>query len=233
MKKSDILKSNLCYFLRYKKGIKLIATECNYADILYLENNKIKEVEIKISYSDFLADFKKPKHNKNNKESKFTRIADYFYFGVPTELKDKCLKYLIENKLPYGLLVISDKTYNNLHLFNECKNRGKTIVETIKQAKPILDIEKRKIYNHRWNDYWKQEIINRMCNELCTLRVNSCYNEEEKLLKEKVLMEETKVTLNGKEMSKEQLEVEKQKLNEQKVKVVEVEKDVFKTKLEG
>lgn len=45
-------------------------------------------------------------------------------------------------------------------------------------------------------------------------------------------MEDSKIILNGKEMSKEEFEQEKKKLTEKKVKIVEVSPNNYKTKLE-
>lgn len=75
---ADELKTHIIGYLRFKRQIKLCATEVNFADIIAYDSsrNKLIEIETKVSKQDFLNDFNKPKHKRNN------RRANLFYFGV-------------------------------------------------------------------------------------------------------------------------------------------------------
>jgi hypothetical protein len=109
---SDILKNAILEHFRFKKNYYLCATEVRYhktADVLVCNDKEIIEIEIKISYSDFLKDFKKLKHKKvymgNNNFQYMYLNANKLYYCVPNDLKEKCLTYLRDEKLPYGLIV--------------------------------------------------------------------------------------------------------------------------------
>jgi hypothetical protein len=84
----------------YQKGHSPISThatiqglqECDVISIS--KSDYIYEYEVKISRSDFKADFKKPKHNliteknfiKETKKETFYLVPNYFYFVVPENL---------------------------------------------------------------------------------------------------------------------------------------------------
>lgn len=122
---SDLLKNEILKYFRFKRQFYLCATEVNngfeIADILVSNGKKIIEIEIKISYSDFLADFKKRKHKKVYIGNNIYRLdylkANKFYFCIPHDLKEKCLEYLNKNNLPYGLYVFN----GSLNLVKKCK----------------------------------------------------------------------------------------------------------------
>jgi len=57
--------------------------ECDF--ISFLVSGYCQEIEIKISRSDFYADFNKPKH-KLIKDKKFGNIANRFYYAVPKDM---------------------------------------------------------------------------------------------------------------------------------------------------
>lgn len=94
-------------FMDYKAKI---SHEC---DILLINTTGYAtEVEIKMSVSDFKADFKK-KHKHDDERLK------YLYYAVPHYIKDKCLELVPE----YGGLMSISKN-----------KRGKFIIEIIKNA---------------------------------------------------------------------------------------------------
>ena len=90
------------------------------------------EVEIKISKSDFLADFKK-KHNHNDKGNHISE----FYYAIPIKLYDECVNLIPKDA---GILVcekyyddIMDRTYINV--------RTKRKAIRIKNAKKLTEKE--------------------------------------------------------------------------------------------
>jgi len=60
------------------------------------------EVEIKVSKSDFLADFKKRKHKRNS------MLIKGFYYAIPDYLQEKCEALVPENA---GLIVVKQLPY--------------------------------------------------------------------------------------------------------------------------
>lgn len=109
---SNIIKSLLFEYFRFKKGFWGVTTEMhlsanNIEDFVAFNKDEIVAVEIKISKSDFKADFKK------NKYSAFAMKCHKFYFCVPLSLKDFVLGYLQEHSnefamTSYGVLVVND-----------------------------------------------------------------------------------------------------------------------------
>lgn len=131
------IKSILTSFLRFDKQFVYVATEAGFfnSDVLGIDkNDRLLEFEIKVSYRDFLADFKKPKHALFQGEKPADLLSPYdwidgeyrrveekvipkrylesipyrFYFVVTKEIESKCLTYLTERKLPYGLYSFSE-----------------------------------------------------------------------------------------------------------------------------
>ncbi len=90
------------------KGFEVAATEVKYCDVLIttLKGNPIVEVETKVNWYDFLADFDKPKHQKYLQLQGL--VPDFFFFGVPEFLADRCYNYLMESEYNYyGILSVS------------------------------------------------------------------------------------------------------------------------------
>jgi len=121
---SDYLKTIALTYWRFKRGYYLCATEVragsDIADVLVSNGKDIIEIEVKISYSDFLADYKKRKHFYNDKipmSDHYFLKANKFYFLVPGEIGERCLNYLIDNHFPYGLLSFNGK----LNILKSCR----------------------------------------------------------------------------------------------------------------
>lgn len=105
---SNIIKSLLFEYFRFKKGFLGVTTEMyltanNIEDFIAFNKDEVVSVEIKISKSDFIADFKKKKY------SSFEMRCHKFYFCVPFSLKEFVLDYLKgHNMNSYGVLVVND-----------------------------------------------------------------------------------------------------------------------------
>ena len=105
---ADELKVAIMKKYVFEKHYDLAASEVHYCDIVIttLEANPIIEVETKISFNDFLADFDKEKHKKYlNLEG---MVPDYFFFGVPDYMEKQVLAYLNESEYNYyGVIVVN------------------------------------------------------------------------------------------------------------------------------
>jgi len=92
-------KQNLIVF-RVTNMSTIVNHECDC--LIMSKSGYLTEIEIKRSYSDFMADFKKS-HNHEDKSIK------EFYFMVHESFYDKVLSTLIEKKhLPTGIYVYDD-----------------------------------------------------------------------------------------------------------------------------
>ncbi len=156
---STQIKLVLMEYFRYKKQyIGVVSEYAHYCDeiedIVAFKNFDIAVVEIKISKSDFLKDFKKPKHSLNCNKIWYS----HFYFCVTEELKDFALRYLKENGYKhYGILVANG-------------GNGNPFISTARPAKRFIYNGENKIFRyglfHRENRYTLEAIIRRMSSEL-------------------------------------------------------------------
>ncbi len=105
---ADELKVAIMKKYVFEKHYELAASEVHYCDIVItnIDANPILEVETKISYNDFLADFDKEKHEKYlNLEG---MVPDYFFFGIPDYLEKQVLEFLANSKYDYyGVIVVN------------------------------------------------------------------------------------------------------------------------------
>jgi len=149
MESKTLKKALLCY-LRFKRGMIYVATECGMfnADVLAIKDDKLIEVEIKISKSDFLADFKKPKHESYREADIGT--PHLFYFCVPSDMSDYVLNYINSHNLPYGVMSVVSKV-----------SSWKDAVSIVKSAK--------KIHNREIGKNTKDIIAARMSSEIANL----------------------------------------------------------------
>lgn len=105
---ADELKVAIMKKYVFEKHYDLAASEVHYCDIVIttLEAEPIIEVETKISYNDFLADFDKEKHEKYLKLEGM--VPDYFFFGVPDYMEQQVMDYLKNSKYDYyGVIVVN------------------------------------------------------------------------------------------------------------------------------
>lgn len=110
--------------LRFAKQLKLVASEAGYfcSDVLAMDVDKGKfvEVEVKVSKSDLMADFKKYKHEyylhqyRNKEPLKESRrwkwynsfVPKQFFFAVPERMLEYTLNAV--DDLPYGVICYRD-----------------------------------------------------------------------------------------------------------------------------
>lgn len=80
---------------------------CHEADLIWInDNDYLTEVEIKTSYSDFLADFKK----KEKHLTKYTRAVYYaFPWDMYKENEEKIKKVLVEKFPEAGVIIVDTK----------------------------------------------------------------------------------------------------------------------------
>lgn len=133
------MKAALLHYLRFKRQA-YVATEVNYgygiADIMFIpkKDNKVYEVECKISKSDFLNEWKK-KEQKHWILEKCSTYINYYYFCVPKEMEAFALDQ-IKNK-PYGLMVYEEHwTHKNKLLEKLCLEDS---IKIVRKAKSLLE----------------------------------------------------------------------------------------------
>ena len=82
-------------------------------------SGNVYEIEVKTRLDDFYKDFKNkaPKHyNYVNPLPEIgvgqVLIPDYLYYCVPEIFAEKVCNYFLERKLPYGVMIVLDRTYS-------------------------------------------------------------------------------------------------------------------------
>lgn len=155
--------------LRFSKRMNLIASEVGYfaSDVLALDVDKGKfvEVEVKVSKSDLMNDFKKYKHeyylhqSKHGEPLKESRrwktynafVPKQFFFAVPEEMLEYTLNAVED--LPYGVIC-----YRSSRLPHYRRVR----------------IEKRatKLHQNPISTIVVDDVLLRMSSELCNFHIN-------------------------------------------------------------
>lgn len=136
------------------KGFDIAATEVHYCDVLIstLQAKPIVEIETKINWYDFLADFDKPKHKKYLVNEGM--VPDYFFFGVPEYLVERCYEYLMQSEFSYyGLISVSPSGY--VHTALKAKrfpttsiSRQKFFEYLIKRGtRELISLHEKKLYD--------------------------------------------------------------------------------------
>lgn len=101
-------KNVLMSYFRFKRGYPYVATEYLECDVVAANNLEWIEVEVKISWSDFCAEWKKKKHQERGLS--IYRKAKYApnrkYFAAPPSLAQRIANYCAENHPEYGVLSI-------------------------------------------------------------------------------------------------------------------------------
>lgn len=115
-------------------------------DMLVLSNSGyLTEIEIKRSWQDFLADFKKRHHHESEK-----RIIKYFYYCVPKKLLDKVWDKLTELNISYSGVITYDENlyievWGNKYIIDKNKEYKERGWGTMMKS-PILAYQARKLY---------------------------------------------------------------------------------------
>lgn len=116
-----------------------IATEAGRyeSDVIGTNSYESIEIEIKSSWSDFMADFKnKKKHEQFKSEAHTDYAPNCFYFCIngDQKLQNKVLAYLKANYPKYGVLIPTNDTYRilksakRLHKYLPHKNQVNMIL---------------------------------------------------------------------------------------------------------
>lgn len=100
-------KNALLAYFRFKRGYPYVATEYLECDVVAAKSSEWIEVEVKISWSDYCAEWKKKKHKDGlsiyikNKYSPNRK-----YFAAPPSLAQRIANDCAENHPEYGVLSI-------------------------------------------------------------------------------------------------------------------------------
>ena len=151
---TDFIKLQLMKYFRFDRSFIFVCSECiNHSDISAINNTSLIEVEVKISKSDFLAEFngksrvKKYKHLvMSDVKSPYYRyiVPNYYYFCTTLELKDYVLTYLKENGYDkYGLLICDEKRQFNKRSHIYCVKQAKKIHDKKPTEKTFEKVAKR------------------------------------------------------------------------------------------
>jgi len=113
-------------WLRFGKQYHYVAREAGMysSDVLGTNTKNVIEIEIKVSRSDFKADWKKYKHRDYKKREHIhvhkypsgherrwqQHIPNQFYFACPEHMKDFAIEQVKEHQPEYGVIVLRDNT---------------------------------------------------------------------------------------------------------------------------
>ena len=102
-----LMKSACLDWLRFQHRCPIVATEVGVwsSDVMGINTKGVYEIEIKVSETDFMADFRKHKHRMYEIGDSCT--PDYFYFCVTKEIESYVTERLQDLDSPYGVLVHS------------------------------------------------------------------------------------------------------------------------------
>ncbi|TLE13381.1 hypothetical protein LS72_010000 [Helicobacter apodemus] len=113
MEDSKQIKALLFSYFRFKRQflgvvseIQLLKDIDDIDDFIAFKENEIIGVEIKVSRSDFLADFKNKRKHKKHLTPNSLYPLNKFYFCVPQQLSDFAEDFLSKHYPFYGLLVV-------------------------------------------------------------------------------------------------------------------------------
>jgi len=179
---STELKMSLMHYFRYKRQ-GLVATEVDLghngvSDVLAYVEDKVIEVEVKVSISDLKSEFiNKTKHyafakSVTDKYIQRYHIPNLFYFCVPIDLFEKTEKILDENKSNAGIMVYDP-----------------TAGKKFRQGRPMdfISIQRKsKMLHNQVLPEIKERIISRICSEVCIFHEKNCehivFEHEDQLL---------------------------------------------------
>lgn len=115
---AQCVKACVLRYFRYNLCTPYACTELrikpdNICDVAVVDKkDSFIEIEVKISWGDFIADQKKLKHEHySNPDNLSYDVPNFFYYAAPETLAERISKYCEEQNLPYG--VISTFPCNN------------------------------------------------------------------------------------------------------------------------
>lgn len=168
-KTTQLMTTALLHYLRFKKQ-SFVATEVEYgygpADVLFIpkKEQKIYEVECKISKNDFLNEWKK----KELKHKMLHTKINYFYFCVPKELSQFALEQINNKNLPYGLMVYEEK-------WVKYSNQSKMKLELSESIVILKHAQNLKKEENKFFNAIKESISLRAMSELASLYKEKSY----------------------------------------------------------
>lgn len=173
---SKHIKASLLYFFGFKKSM-YTATELTYgkfsADILCFAKkdcDKIIEIEVKTSKSDFLKEFesKEMKHGVAGLASS-PEYPNVFYFAVPESLVDFVKQTLIEKGLvKYGIIQYKE-TWKHKNKLEESLDL-EDCISIVKPAKKLRELDM------KYFPKWIELLLRRNCNEIVGLYKERIWN---------------------------------------------------------
>lgn len=185
MRLADRIKLELMKYYRFKRGFEVCCTEgIFHADFNALDNDKLIEVEIKISKSDFKHEFVEDMSKKNFSMTKFKKhqyyagvktlnkwcysMPNYFYFCVPEEMVQFAAAEIMKHNKKYGLIA-----YNP---------NPKPYEELIRVA-----LTAQKLTTEPPNESTKRAIIKRVTSEMINAKESAyCFLEDLEIATEKL-----------------------------------------------
>lgn len=145
------MKTALLHYLRFKRQA-YVATEVDYglgpADILFIpkKENKVYEIECKISKKDFLNEWKKKEHKHKHLLPSNNLKINYFYFCVPKEMSEFALEQVLQRNLPYGLMIFEEKWKKYSNRKNP-KLEFEESISVLRNAKNLISVKENKYLN--------------------------------------------------------------------------------------
>lgn len=159
---TELIASAAMGWLRFGHQFSFVAREAGMfsSDVLGATPTRVTEIEIKVSTSDFKADWKKPKHEKyKNLEHVHTRkyssgthswsqtIPNQFYFACPAWMKEFAIEQVKANAPKYGVMVMGENTtdIHNFYLWNRLRvvKRAKFLHREIPRQEMLLKLASR------------------------------------------------------------------------------------------
>lgn len=103
------VKNEMLKYWRFQRKYNYIATEYMDRDVIVSNGISLVEIEVKVSYQDFLREWKKRKHRTSIPHTSNVH-PHYYFFAVPDGyLGHQIATYLMEHKLPFGLFTVQDE----------------------------------------------------------------------------------------------------------------------------
>ena len=110
------IKNHLLHYYRFDRGFYYLATEWMDCDLVVFDHrtNVLVEIEVKMSWDDYKADFSKRKYQYSGERYEGYRLGQGVsphlkYFAAPDTLAIRILGNIVEKSLPFGVIRVSDQ----------------------------------------------------------------------------------------------------------------------------